>query len=320
MRYLGRILVVWVFVLLPVVAVGQEPTAAEGAAQLRVMSFNMWNGGDEGGQPLEQTKAVILASKADIVGVQESRGVAEEGPRPDNAARLAEMLGWHHFDQGDNSTSILSRFPIIDATPRGWGVAVELENGKRMYVFNAHLPASPYQPYQLLDIPYGDAPFLKGEEALIEAAIAARGAQVDRLLSELRVALMSDTPVFLTGDFNEPSHLDWTEAATEADVTPLRVTYPTSKKIVEAGMHDAWRSVYPDEVAQPGWTWTPLTAEDDPEDRHDRIDFVYVAGPVAILHCEIVGERTERADIVVQPYPSDHRAVVVTVALQADTR
>jgi hypothetical protein len=30
---------------------------------------------------------------------------------------------------------------------------------------------------------------------------------------------------------------------------------------------------------------------------------------------EIVGEKEQRADIVVTPYPSDHRSVVVTVEL-----
>jgi hypothetical protein len=36
---------------------------------------------------------------------------------------------------------------------------------------------------------------------------------------------------------------------------------------------------------------------------------------VKVRECEIVGESPEFADIVVQPYPSDHRAVVATVEL-----
>jgi exonuclease III len=79
-------------------------------------------------------------------------------------------------------------------------------------------------------------------------------------------------------------------------------------------MRDAFRTVHPDEVARPGWTWTPTTRPDDPKDRHDRIDFVFFAGRgVAVKHCSIVGEAKESADIVVQPYPSDHRAVVATI-------
>jgi hypothetical protein len=41
-----------------------------------------------------------------------------------------------------------------------------------------------------------------------------------------------------------------------------------------------------------------------------------VAGPgVRITRSEVVGEKLPEADIVVTPYPSDHRAVVSTVAL-----
>jgi exodeoxyribonuclease III len=74
--------------------------------------------------------------------------------------------------------------------------------------------------------------------------------------------------------------------------------------------------VFPDEVARPGSTWTPTTKPDDPKDRHDRIDFVFFGGPnMSVKGCEIVGEDQKFADIVVKPYPSDHRAVVATVEI-----
>jgi hypothetical protein len=38
--------------------------------ELRVMSFNIWNGGLSGGHPLEQTAKAILASGADVAGLQ----------------------------------------------------------------------------------------------------------------------------------------------------------------------------------------------------------------------------------------------------------
>jgi hypothetical protein len=49
-------------------------TAAIGAAEpetIRVMTFNLWHGGNAGGQPLEQTINVIKSAQADIVGLQE---------------------------------------------------------------------------------------------------------------------------------------------------------------------------------------------------------------------------------------------------------
>ena len=40
---------------------------------LRVMTFNIWVGGSAGKQPIEQTTEVIRKSRADIVGMQETR-------------------------------------------------------------------------------------------------------------------------------------------------------------------------------------------------------------------------------------------------------
>jgi endonuclease/exonuclease/phosphatase family metal-dependent hydrolase len=293
------------------------PAAISAAETVRVMTFNLWVGGDAGKQPLSQTAEVIRTAKADLVGLQETAGYEKikGSGSPDHGRKLAEMLGWHYFDQGER-TGILSRFPIVTNTPRKWGVRLRLPSGRDVRMFNAHLSHAPYQPYQLLNIPYANAPFIKSAADAVAEARKARGAQVDRLLAELKPALASGQPVFLTGDFNEPSHLDWTRRAAEAGKCPLAVEYPSTLAVIRAGMRDAFRVAWPDEAAHPGWTWTPTTKPDDPKDRHDRIDFVFFAGPnVTVKRCEIVGEDRQFADLLVQPYPSDHRAVVATAEL-----
>ncbi len=86
--------------------------------------------------------------------------------------------------------------------------------------------------------------------------------------------------------------------------------------MAKAGFADAWRTIYPDEMKNPGFTWTLLTKVNDPKDHHDRIDFVYFRGKgVRPNGAEIVGENRENADIAVSPYPSDHRAVIATFTL-----
>jgi hypothetical protein len=90
-------------------------------------------------------------------------------------------------------------------------VRIELAPGQEMWLFNAHLAAYPYQPYDLRD---GFLPM--SEAAVIAAADASRGGQVSSYLSDLGTALASGQPVFFTGDFHEPSHLDWTAAAAGA--------------------------------------------------------------------------------------------------------
>ena len=56
-----------------------------------------------------------------------------------------------------------------------------------------------------------------------------------------------------------------------------------------------------------------MIAPDHPDHHHMRIDYVYFRGEgVQVTDAKIIGEKKENADIVISPYPSDHRAVVAT--------
>jgi exonuclease III len=294
-------------------------TALEAAAEretLRVMTFNLWEGGDAARQPLSQSLQVIRAAEADVVGLQETAGHERNGQEPDNARALAEKLAWHYVDQGDG-TGVISRHKVLRSTPRKLGVQVELPSGRRAWVFNVHLMHKPYQPYQLLGIPYGDAPFIATAAEAVREARAVHGAASAELLDEIDRVLPDGAAIFVTGDFNEPSCLDWTDAVRRAGRCPVAVAWPTTDALLKAGFVDAYRQVHPDPLAAPGYTWTPTTAADDPADRHDRIDFVLVGGRHGrVRAAQIVGESKLRADVVVSPYPSDHRAVVAAVELE----
>jgi len=197
---------VFCLVFTTMVQAQEKPAKVE---SIRVMSFNLWHGGDDGKQPLEQSVAVIKAGKADIVGLQETHGHApnKDAPRPDHTMKLAAMLGWHYLDQGGR-TGIISRYKIASPTPRKWGAAIELPDGRKVHLFNVHFSSSPYQPYQLMKIPYGDGRFITTAEEAIDEARKARGSQVDAMLAEVKAHAANSDAVFITGDFNEPSHLD----------------------------------------------------------------------------------------------------------------
>jgi solute:Na+ symporter, SSS family len=92
----------------------------------------------------------------------------------------------------------------------------------------------------------------------VGAAEAARGTGVTALLQDLNPRIRTGAAVVLTGDFNEPSHRDWIPPVVKAGLAALAVPYPTTRRVVQAGMIDAYRSVYPDPVSHPGWTWTPI--------------------------------------------------------------
>ncbi len=298
--------------------------AALAETKLTVMTFNIWGGGGNADKPVDETAAAIRAAGADIVGVQETRLESDPcdadncPPTGESVAKaLADALGFYYYDQTATNdalwaNAILSRYPIGAATPNDLGVAIDV-SGRKVYAFNIHLDDSPYQPYQLLGIPYGDSPFLKTEDEAVAAAKATRGRGLELLFGDLKAAEGADA-AFVFGDFNEPSHHDWTAAAAAAGRHPIAVRYPSELSIEEHGFIDAFRTVFPNEMTKPAFTWTPTTAPDDPTDHHDRIDYVLARGKgLTVESAGIVGEKAPEADIIVAPWPSDHRAVVATV-------
>ena len=282
------------------------------AENIVVMSYNIHRGGIiHKKQPLSQTAKGIQLAKADIVGVQETRS-----PRGDTLEDLAELLGWNH-DQG---SGIVTRYEILESLHSG--IKVKLDSGRPACVFNVHLSSHPYQPYQLLEIRpkwrkhTNNITFIKTEAEAIQWAQKARGAEIAKVLRQIKSIPDQEAPVFVVGDFNEPSHLDWTEAAAKAGRHPIKVAYPTSTEMAKAGFSDSYRTIYPDEMKNPGITWSPAYNVGDPRTHHDRIDFVYFKGKgLEVKEVKILGENEENADLVVSPYPSDHRAVVATFGL-----
>ena len=91
-------------------------------------------------------------------------------------------------------------------------------------MFNIHLDDSPYQPYQLLGIEYGPITFIKTEAEAVKCAEETRGPALQKLFADMDEARGADAS-FVFGDFNKPSHLDWTEAAVKAGNQPLRVAF-----------------------------------------------------------------------------------------------
>ncbi|WP_377288136.1 endonuclease/exonuclease/phosphatase family protein [Rhizobium sp. SG2393] len=304
--------------LLSSAALAADPT------ELTVMSFNIWGGGANAGKPVDETAAVIKAVNPDIIGVLETR--PEPNPcdadncvptGPSVAKALAEKLGYFYYDQDKKNAAlwagaILSRYPIGKATDNDLGVEIDVK-GRKVFAYSLHLTDYPYQPYQLLNIEYGPAPFLKTADEAIASAKAARGPALELFAHDLKAADGADA-TFVFGDFNEPSHLDWTEAAAAAKQQPLAVAWPTSTRMAELGFTDLFRAAFPNPVAKPAFTWTTKNEISDPTDHHDRIDFTYGRGKgMTVVKAGIVGERAPEADIVVTPWPSDHRATMATV-------
>jgi exonuclease III len=326
-------------------AVGVATTGAVGAAEtddveLRVLSLNIFYGGDElnlrsfnwcrrvGGCPETFAKLVeaIHVSGADIVAIQEAAM---------STRRLAEALqqtygqSWYF----DEQMHVISRHPLVD--PPGaehYYTLVEVAHGKVVAIANTHLLAEPYGPYELRD---GVDP---AEVMTIEEST--RLPQIAAYLAALDERLEPHIPLFFAGDFNTPSHLDWTADAADArgDFF-LEFAWPVSVALEEAGFVDSYRAAHPDPVSKPGFTWSTGGPESVRDEVHDRIDWVLVRGPehsFQVISSEILGEQggpdvdiafdclplrsIGRVDVPLDARPGDARGVRSLVGVQSRGR
>lgn len=279
---------------------GDEPaetraTVEPGRVSLRVMSFNIEWGGTH--VRFDSIAEAIREARADIVGIQEAEG---------NLERLAEDLGWYH----SRRNYVISRFPLVDPSAGdGKFLFVEVEPGKVVAVASVHLPSSPSGTGWLRN---GRSP-----SVVVAMEREVRLPAIEPVLEMLQALHTVGMPVFLAGDFNTPSHADWTEAAIgKLPHRDIAFDWPVSRAVAEAGLRDSFRTVHPDPVHDPGFTWwagRPEIEDYNPSDptRRSRIDYVWYAGPAEVTESLVVGEAdAEGVDIAVTPWPSDHRAVL----------
>ncbi len=267
--------------------------------RLAVMSQNIFYGGDDFDlttsdwcpvangcpQALHRLARIIEASGADVVGVQEPER---------NTRKLAGLLGWYASPQAH----VISRFPILDPPGvDGLYAFVEPAPGRVVAVANIHLPSTPYGPYQVR----------KGwprHDVLAAGATAAAPGTEDACSASCPKLAAEGIPVFLTGDFNSPSYLDWTAAVAAAGPrsrTPSRGR--RARRWPKRGSATPTATPTPTRCQDPGFTWSPGGPETRPNDFSDRIDWVLHAG--AVDHrLEPAGRRAAATRRSTSPSPS----------------
>jgi endonuclease/exonuclease/phosphatase family metal-dependent hydrolase len=265
------------------------------AVELRVMIFNVWLGGDQ--VNIQRVYDAIRAAKADIVLFQEPEG---------QTRKFAEALGFPYTSERHH---IISTYPLFDPPTADADFAfAEIRPGRFVAVADIHLTSDPYGPYAVRDG--------KTVEDVLKLEQDTRMPEIGPYISVLGPLAASGVPVFIGGDFNAPSHLDWTAAAVAArPQVRFPVEWPVSKALADAGFRDSYRETHPDPVANPGITWTsgyPVPHREANE-MIDRIDQIYALGNATTVASQIVGESGgPDIDIGITPWPSDHHAVVAT--------
>jgi exonuclease III len=278
-----------------------EKVEEEEFDEIKVMTFNVLYTSSN-----EATLQALLEADADIIGLQEIS--------TSRLMELAQQLHYHFHsfsksdgNLNDQDTGILSRFPFTRYSKNG--AVVRVNSGLDVGIFTVHMAPYPYQPYDFRDR------IITTPQQAIQAATQTRFPSIESVLEEVDELKADAIPVFFTGDFNEPSHLDWTtETAANNMHFGKIVEWPVSKRIIQSGFVDAYRMKFSMPADYPGVTWTTIKSENEV---YDRIDMVYHTASDAyeVKDVRLIGGPDDNAGIKVQDYESDHYAVVATYKL-----
>ena len=202
---------------------------------LKVMVFNIEYGGTQ--VSFKKVAEALKKASPDVVGLEEAET---------NTARLARLAGYPYYNAG---LQIVSRYPIIEPSGAGGVYAfIEVQPGYVVAISNVHLPSDPYGPNWIRDG--------KSADQVIALEKRLRLPAIKQQVLVLPKVAAQGIPVFVTGDFNSPSHLDYTQAAvgTRPEVKYV-VDWPVSQAMADAGFKDSYRLAHPDPVKDPGLTW-----------------------------------------------------------------
>lgn len=267
---------------------------------ITIMTFNIENGGTQ--INFNSVVQAIKKSGADVVGIQEAWG---------NADKLAQSLHWRYINR---KLHIISRLPLFSFNTHDNFVLIETSPGNVVAMTNVHLPDDPYGPDR---INAGEK-----KEKVLKIEKKTRLAFISTTIQTLLPFIKNNIPLFLTGDFNSPSHLDWTEENTHIKHHRYAFFWPVTAYLQKLGFKDAYRSTHPDQRINPGITWPALRPKalhsydgfnPNAQDFPDRIDFIFSHGNANATSSHVLGEKgNPNVDMAVSPWPSDHRAVVAT--------
>lgn len=271
---------------------------------LKVQAWNIWHGGREFGQHVGVKRVidVLKQENADVIGLIETYG---------SGAIIADSLGYYFYLISSN-LSILSRYPIEKTIKlfrpfNSGGAVLKLNSRQSVALFDLWL-------HYLPDIALLGKDKASNEQFEKEER-KTRHAEIRQILQEMKpyISQSSQVPVIALGDFNTVSCLDWTER-TKGIHGEYIVDLPVCGEMLKSGFTDSFRSISPNELLNPGYTWSPLInlGAKKMDCIPSRIDYIFYKGK---------GLMPYRSEVLLhhpKGWPSDHASVVTSFYLMAE--
>lgn len=317
------------------------------AQEFKVLQFNIWQEGTTVDGGFSAIVDEIIRLDADLIAFSEVRNYGQTKFNEKIADALAKQgkkfYSFYSYDSG-----ILSRYPIIDhktifpeKDDQGslYKAIISLK-GKQVAFYTAHLDykyAANYlsRGYHSSTWKKLEQPVLNVDSILKDNLMSQRDEAIKAFINDAFKESKQGRLVILGGDFNEPSHLDWTENTKHLFERKVAVRWSVPARLEANNFIDAYREKYPNNITHPGITFPVYNKNVDfkklvwaPEsDDRDRIDYIFyypnpklkfkniaMVGPQeSIAFGEVILEKTK--DPLILPkgiWPTDHRAVIAT--------
>lgn len=331
-------------------AADKEPLVTK-EISLKVLQFNIWQEGTVVSGGFDVIINEVIRTEADLITLSEVRNY--NGSSLDK--RLVEAMkakGYVYYSKRSEDSGILSRFPIkeqcvisplVDDHGSITKALIDV-HGTEVVLYSAHLDYLNYSVY----LPRGydgltweelSAPITDNKLITENNLKSHRDEEIDAFILDSKIEKEKGRLIILGGDFNEASHLDWTEATkNNYDHHGVVIKWRNTLELENAGFKDAYREMFPNPATHPGFTfpadnpavkvnqlaWAPKA------DERDRIDYIFyypdsrlkidaakIVGPQgSVVRYQRVPETSDDIfDLPAGIWPTDHKAVLATFTL-----
>ena len=320
------------------VATPETPVRAPGTFSL--LSWNVYQQGTQQKGGYEMIISELVRLKPDLAVLVEVRNYGKKDWLAQVAADL-KARGETYYTHWSEGAGVLSRTPFEDAViwpgPRGnVRKAKTVIEGHSVVLYAGHLDDSYCAYYKAY--PYAGKQLTETERAAAVTDILKSNVTSDRdnmayaFLNDARTEFANGSNILFCGDFNETSHLDWTEETKHLrSHNGFVIPWTVSMALAGDGYTDAYRKAFPNPVTHPGNTYPSAMPGIDPKriawdknaDERERIDFIHYKGKeIALKEICVYGPRDsvgygklireDGQDVFldpVGPWPSDHKGL-----------
>jgi exonuclease III len=329
---------------------GMHLLAQQQKMELKVLQINIWQEGTSVPGGFEAIGEEIIDKSPDVVLFSEIRNYKDT----DFIQRIRQYLasrGVTYYGQSSEQSldvGLIAKYPIRTQAPNyeeGKKIGNVLKTklsikGQNFIFYSAHLDYTNYACY----LPRGydgvtwkklSTPIVDNEAILAANKLSKRDEAIQDVIADVEKE-DKEQIIILGGDFNEPSHLDWTAHTKDLfDHRGTIIPWHCSVMLQQAGFVDSFREMYPNPVTHPGFTYPSYNKDVDisklawaPEaDDRDRIDYLYylphkglsvkditIVGPIeTVVRAKMHGRDSEDHFLLPKTiWPSDHKALLAT--------